>query len=72
MLKSKKSKTKESKIDPQMEVIYNDLADKMKNIFGTKVIVNPKDNQAGKIEIEYYSQDELNRIYELLQTVQKQ
>jgi ParB family chromosome partitioning protein len=54
-----------------MEVIYNDVADKMKNIFGTKVSVNPKDNKAGKIEIEYYSQDELNRIYEMLQTIQK-
>ena len=71
LLKTKKTKTKENKIDPQMEVIYNDLADKMKNIFGTKVSVNPKDNKAGKIEIEYYSQDELNRIYEMLQTIQK-
>jgi len=70
MQKAKK-KTKDAKIDPQMEVIYNDLAEKMKSIFGTKVSVNPKDNQAGRIEIEYYSQDELNRIYELLQTVQK-
>jgi ParB family chromosome partitioning protein len=71
LLKTKKTKNKENKIDPQMEVIYNDLADKMKNIFGTKVSVNPKDNKAGKIEIEYYSQDELNRIYEMLQTILK-
>ena len=38
----------------------------MKGIMGTKVIINRKKNNKGKIEIEYYSRDELERIIELL------
>ena len=37
----------------------------MKNIIGTKVSVNQKANGKGKIEIEYYSEEELERIYDL-------
>ena len=43
----------------------------MKGILGTKVAINQKDNKKGKIEIEYYSMDELDRIIDLLQTIQK-
>ena len=41
----------------------------MKNIFGTKVVINKKDAKKGSIEIEYYSQEELDRIIELFQTI---
>ena len=67
---STKTKAKE-KIDPQMEAIYQDISEKMKGLLGTKVTVHPKNAKAGKIEIEYYSQEELNRIYDLMQTMQK-
>ena len=43
----------------------------MKVILGTKVAINPKDDKRGKLEIEYYSQDELDRIIDMLRTVQK-
>ena len=46
------------------------LEEKMKNIIGTKVNVSPKANGKGKIEIEYYSNEELERIIELLESVQ--
>ena len=36
---------------------------------GTKVVIKNKDNNKGKIEIEYYSQEELERIYELLNNI---
>lgn len=49
--------------------VYNDLADHMKNIIGTKVSVNPKANGKGKIEIEYYSEEELERIYDLIMSI---
>ena len=49
--------------------VYEDLEEKMKNAIGTKVHVNHKANGKGKIEIEYYSDDELERIFELLMTV---
>ena len=62
------SKKKEK--DPVLSAIYADLADQMKRIFGTKVEIHQKNDQKGKIEIEYYSQDELNRLVELIQSIQ--
>ena len=55
--------------DPVMEAIYHDLEEKMKSILGTKVAINKKDDQKGKIEIEYYSMDELDRIIDLIRTI---
>ena len=52
-----------------MEEIYHDLEEKMKSILGTKVAINKKDDQKGKIEIEYYSMDELDRIIDLIRTI---
>ena len=60
-----------NKIDPQLRAVYNDLEEQMKTIIGTKVFINPKDNKKGKIEIEYYSQDELDRIIDLIRTVER-
>ena len=59
------------KIDPKMEAIYHDLEEKMKLILGTKVSIQQKDDKKGKIEIEYYSVDELDRIVDLLRTITK-
>lgn len=42
----------------------------MKNVIGTKVSVTPRANGKGKIEIEYYSEEELERIYELILSIQ--
>jgi ParB family chromosome partitioning protein len=66
----KKTETQsEKKIDPQMEAIYKDLEEQMKGILGTKVAINPKNEKSGRLEIEYYSQDELDRIIDLLRTI---
>lgn len=61
----------EVKIDSKMEAICHDLEEKMKTILGTKVVINQKDNKKGKIEIEYYSMDELDRIIDLIRTIKK-
>jgi ParB family chromosome partitioning protein len=66
----KEAPSAEKKIDPQMEAIYKDLEEQMKRILGTKVAINPKNEKSGKLEIEYYSQDELDRIIDLLRTIQ--
>lgn len=58
------------KLDPQLEAIYGDLEEQMKKILGTKVAINAKDEKKGKLEIEYYSQDELDRIVDLIRTIQ--
>ena len=45
---------------------------KLKEIMGTKVNINHKKGGKGKIEIEYYSQDELERLLELFDSIQNQ
>ncbi|MEW9097171.1 MAG: ParB/RepB/Spo0J family partition protein [Clostridiaceae bacterium] len=45
---------------------YNDIKNKLEDLFGTKVFINNKKNK-GKIEIEYYSEDDLQRILEILE-----
>lgn len=68
--KNVSSKEKEI-IDEKTLLAYHNVEEKMKNIFGTKVSINAKNNNKGKIEIEYYSMDELNRIFEMFQTIHK-
>lgn len=63
--------TAKKELDPQLATICHDLEEKMKHILGTKVAINQKDNKKGKIEIEYYSMDELDRIIDLFGTIQK-
>lgn len=60
---------KEEPVDPKMDIIYQDLEEKLKNILGTKVMINKKNAKKGSIEIEYYSPEELDRIIELFQTI---
>lgn len=55
----------------KLDAVYQEAEEKMKTILGTKVIINQKDSMKGKIEIEYYSPDELTRIYELIETIRK-
>ena len=45
--------------------IYKDVEDKLKAILGTKVSINRQSGNKGKIEIEYYSNEELERLLEL-------
>ncbi|MDO5136636.1 MAG: ParB/RepB/Spo0J family partition protein [Eubacteriales bacterium] len=51
------------------DAIYESLEEKMKTIMGTKVFIHRKRNNKGKIEIEYYSRDELERIIELFESI---
>lgn len=51
------------------EFLYNDLADKMKDVMGTKVNIAAKGNGKGKIEIEYYSDDELERMFDMIMSL---
>ena len=60
----------ETREDEQIAMVYRDLEDRLKEILGTQVVINRKDNSRGKIEISYYSQSELERIIELLESIQ--
>ena len=51
------------------DFIYRDLEEKMKSVIGTKVSINQKTKNKGKIEIEYYSNEELEHIFDLLMSI---
>ena len=51
--------------NPTEDAIYESLEEKMKGITGTRVFIHRKKNNKGKIEIEYYSRDDLDRIIDL-------
>lgn len=55
--------------DQDLGIFYRDLEDRLKSAMGTKVIINKKDKNKGRIEIEYYSSAELERIAELIQSI---
>ena len=52
------------------EEIYHDMEERMKEIFGSKVSIQRKSEHKGKIEIEYYSDEELERILDVMNTMQ--
>ena len=62
---------KEEAPEQNMKFIYENLEEQMKQILGTKVSIHPKKNNKGKIEIEYYSQEELDHLLEMMQTIHK-
>ena len=71
MLEDKKQNKEEASLEQQEEQRYLSFFEgKMKDILGSKVTIKNKKNQKGKIEIEYYSKDELERIIDLIQSIQ--
>ncbi len=56
---------------PDIDRIYKQMEDKLKSIMGTKVVINRKDKNKGRVEIEYYSEEELDRIIELLESIKE-
>lgn len=51
--------------------IYQDLEEKMKSVFGTKVSIASKGKGKGKIEIEYYSDDELEHMFDMIMSIKR-
>lgn len=69
--KNQKTVEKKESLNPKFETICHDLEEKMKGILGTKVAINQKNDNKGKIEIEYYSMEELDRIMDLFCSIEK-
>ena len=67
----KNPKKEKPKKEIQNSFVYENLEERMKSVIGTKVHVNHKPNGKGKIEIEYYSDSELERIFELLMSIRE-
>ena len=71
-LKKEEEKKEEKKEDfSQMETIYHQLEERMKSVIGSKVAIHSRNYKKGKIEIEYYSNDELERIIDLIESVKQ-
>ena len=66
---SEKDEKKEKIRDEAMEIIYQNLEERMKSIMGTKVSIHNKDKNKGRIEIEYYSKAELERLVEMIESI---
>ncbi len=65
----KTGKEKETEDEQDLSLIFKDLEERMKQAMGTKVIINKRDRNKGKIEIEYYSEAELERLVELIESI---
>ena len=63
-------KPKEKKV-MENAFIYQDLEEKMKGVFGTKVSIASKGKGKGKIEIEYYSDDELEHLFDMMMSIKR-
>ena len=75
IMKGNQTGTKNTEINDEernrLSVLYHDLEEKMKETLGTKVIINYKDKNKGKIEIEYYDSEQFEHLYDMLQTLKK-
>lgn len=63
---NKPVKIKEKAEDKALEAIYNDISEKLKQKLSTKVTVTPRGNGAGKIEIEFYNHEDLDRLLDMI------
>ena len=62
-------KQKKLPIPNQNSAEMQRLAERLKEIFGTKVSINHKANGKGRIEIDYYSTEEFERLYEMFESI---
>ena len=69
--KKKRKERKEVVVETaNLSLYYQNYEDKMRSILGTKVHINRRDNNKGRVEIDYYSTAELERIMDLLRSVE--
>ena len=69
LMKNLNRPEKPEKQKPQNDFVYRDIEEKMNKIMGTKVVIKNREHDKGKIEIEYYSKDELERIIDLSESI---
>ncbi len=64
--KLQKPEKPKKEIDSALELVYQDIGERLKQRLGTKVSISPKANGSGKIEIEFYNHEDLDRLMEQL------
>lgn len=71
-IQSPKPKKEPKKVNASLELVYRDIEEKLKQSLGTKVSIQSKENGAGKMEIEFFSHEELERLTEFFMGKQEQ
>lgn len=72
IMKNMRKPPKPKKLDDStIQMIYRDLEEKMKKRLGTKVSISSKGEGAGKIEIEFYNHDDLDRLFDMIGSVEE-
>ena len=66
LVKNLHKPAKPKKVDKTMQVIYQDIEEKLKQKLGRKVTVTSKGEGSGKIEIEFYNHEDLDRLLDVL------
>ena len=69
LLSNSPSKKGKTKLPDSLSAVYADVENDLKNRLGTKVSIMPKDEKSGRVEIEYYSKEELNDLIAKLQSL---
>ena len=69
LLREEQEKEQPKKQERNINFIYQNLEERMKTVMGTKVTIHNKDKNKGRIEIEYYSEAELERIVEMIESI---
>ncbi len=65
------TKKNKNKKDEALDTIYREYEEKLKKAVGTKVEIAAKGDGSGKLEIDFYSHDDLDRITSLLTAISK-
>lgn len=63
---NKPTKLKKTVTDTSLEVVYQDIENNLKEKLSTKVSISSKGNGSGKIEIEFYSHEDLDKLIDIL------
>ncbi len=70
LLNQKPKKEANNTEEKDLSFLYKDIEEKLKYKLGSKTTIKAKNNEKGKIEIEYFSQEELEHIMELIYSIE--
>lgn len=70
VLSNKEKKEKEPKETEDLSYLYKEIEENFKYKLGSKTTIKAKNNNKGKIEIEYFSKDELEHLMELIYSIE--
>ena len=68
LLSEKKEVVEEAAVT-DYSFLYKEIEERLKDVLGTKAVIKSKGKHKGKIEIEYYSEDDLDRITNMLYNI---